>query len=110
MRVARRAARRKPNDTGPRVQGAPGIRKELLAASSGAGEIQDAGGSPDCDVCKHHHPFLVPPDLVSAIRNRRVLVFAGAGISTESRTAYPATLSETLADDLGQEAGGTSFP
>ena len=110
MRVAKRPARNEPGDMGPRAQRAPGNRKARVAEPSGAVDIEDAGGSPDCDVCKHHHPFLVPPELVSAIRKRRVLVFAGAGISTESHTAYPATLSETLADDLGLEARGRSFP
>lgn len=52
-----------------------------------------------CDICKDYHDFVFPNDLFESIVNHEVVIFAGAGISTESSKIFPSTLYEdTLAE------------
>lgn len=58
---------------------------------------------PNCEVCKTHHPFDLPAQLVEATKNGEVVIFAGAGISTETNTVFKSTLYEDVRSELNIE-------
>lgn len=49
-----------------------------------------------CALCEAAVPFDLPDPVVEACLNERLLVFAGAGISTESRLVFPYTFYEDI--------------
>jgi hypothetical protein len=53
-----------------------------------------------CDICKDYHDFVFPNDLFEAIVNHEVVVFAGAGISTEGRNIFPSTLYQDILEEI----------
>lgn len=53
-----------------------------------------------CDICKDHHDFVFPDDLFDSIINHEVVVFAGAGISTEGRNVFPYTLYQDVLTEI----------
>lgn len=55
----------------------------------------------ECKLCKNNHEFNLPIDIIEAVQNRSLVVFAGAGVSTESRSVYNYTLYEEIRDLLG---------
>jgi hypothetical protein len=59
-------------------------------------------GHPQCGICKHHHEFELPKDVLDAAREHRLVVFAGAGIGTEASSVMPYTFYEDIALDLGK--------
>lgn len=63
-----------------------------------------------CELCKHSHAIEIPPDLVKDLLAGRVTVFAGAGISTESRTVLKRTFYEEILLDVGPIGLNSSFP
>ncbi|MEH7441922.1 SIR2 family protein [Bacillus sp. JJ1122] len=54
----------------------------------------------ECEFCKNNHNFNLPKDIIEAVQNRNLVVFAGAGVSTESRSVYKYTLYEEIRDLL----------
>jgi len=52
-----------------------------------------------CDICKNYHDFVFPDDLFESITNHEVVVFAGAGISTEGSNIFPSTLYEDILNE-----------
>ena len=54
-----------------------------------------------CDYCKDYHDFVFPDDLFESIVNHEVVVFAGAGISTEGRNIFPSTLYQDILAEIG---------
>ena len=73
-----------------------------------AGPATTGGTRSRCLICGNDIGFDLPEDLVRAGIRRQVVLFAGAGISTESPSAYPQTLYDRLAADLG--ATGRNLP
>lgn len=55
---------------------------------------------PGCERCKLKRPFELPSEIVSACHAGNLVVFAGAGVSTESRGVYPSTFHEWIKDEL----------
>lgn len=53
-----------------------------------------------CDICKNYHDFVFPDDLFESIVNHEVVVFAGAGISTEGRNVFPWTLYQDILEEI----------
>jgi len=53
-----------------------------------------------CEICKNHHDFILPADLFEALINHELVLFAGAGISTESRNVFPVTLYEDILSEI----------
>lgn len=53
-----------------------------------------------CDICKDYHDFVFPEDLFDAITNHEVVIFAGAGISTEAGKVFPSTLYEDILAEI----------
>ena len=65
--------------------------------------------NPNCELCKHNRPFEIPRDLYNALKQGKLVIFAGAGISTESANVFPYSLYDDLCDNLGIEAKGTEL-
>lgn len=72
----------------------------------------DSHPGPECEcaICKNEHAFEMPRDLVDACADNRLVIFAGAGVSTESRSVLQDTFYETIASKLGDGATNGSFP
>lgn len=62
-------------------------------------------------MCAGERPFEVPPQLADAFVDGNVVIFAGAGVSTEAPLVFPRTLYSEIAAELGIDAvDGPSFP
>ena len=53
-----------------------------------------------CELCRNNHSFEMPQDLYERFKDSAVVVFAGAGVSTETRAVYPYTLYQDVCADL----------
>jgi SIR2-like domain len=62
-----------------------------------------------CTHCGLDHDFELPEELARAAHMRQVVIFAGAGISTEVPTVFPQTVYERAAEMLQLDEPG-SFP
>lgn len=62
----------------------------------------------DCIVCRNNHNFTIDKVLLDEILNGKVVLFAGAGISTESKTVLKNTFYDQIVDEIGAAKG--SFP
>ena len=65
---------------------------------------------PGCDLCKNNLPFEVPASLLDAFIAGKVVVFAGAGVSTESRYVSSSNMYEDLSRELKVQDKNLSFP
>lgn len=54
----------------------------------------------NCFICQDKQPFELPEDLYQSFLNCLVVIFAGAGISTENRAVFPYTLYEDVCEEL----------
>jgi len=63
-----------------------------------------------CAVCGTHFAIGIPVELVEAAKNRDLVVFAGAGISTEKPRLFPETFYEEIEAGLRDEPSGLPFP
>jgi NAD-dependent SIR2 family protein deacetylase len=54
-------------------------------------------------ICKSHHPFSMPEEIIEAVIQGKLVIFAGAGISTENRNVFRYSLYKDILDDLGIE-------
>lgn len=64
-----------------------------------------------CVVCAGKRAVDMPEQLVTAFLDGDLVIFAGAGVSTETRQVFPYTLYEDIAGRLGVDrAGLTPFP
>jgi NAD-dependent SIR2 family protein deacetylase len=63
-----------------------------------------------CELCKNEKDIHIPADLVAELLEGNVTVFAGAGISTESRTVLKQTFYEEILSEVGPKGSGMSFP
>ena len=43
----------------------------------------------DCELCKNNIPFIMPTEIIEAVKKQELVIFCGAGISTESKTVLP---------------------
>lgn len=57
----------------------------------------------ECANCRLDFDFDMPPELVQAAHGRDVVIFAGAGISTEVPPAYPVTIMARAAERIGRD-------
>jgi len=64
----------------------------------------------DCVVCQNNHEFENHPDLISDFETGRVTIFAGSGISTESRNVLKFTLYDDVAAVLNLASSPPSSP
>lgn len=63
----------------------------------------------ECVHCRLDYEFEMPEGLVDAAHGKQVVIFAGAGISTEVPSVFPATILEIAARRIGVE-NPDSFP
>ena len=54
----------------------------------------------NCAFCRNFHEFSIPDHLIEQLKERKVVVFAGAGVSTEARTVFPFTFYDEIHGDL----------
>lgn len=57
----------------------------------------------ECDICKNHIDFNMPEEIVDAVLNRNLVLFCGAGISTESKLVYPYTIYMEVLKEIEKE-------
>jgi NAD-dependent SIR2 family protein deacetylase len=55
---------------------------------------------PECERCKLNIPFELPSEIVSAHNSGNLVIFAGAGVSTESIGVYPGSFCEWIRNEL----------
>ena len=53
----------------------------------------------DCDICKHFHDFDFDHDLIKKFLDGDVAIFAGAGVSTESKRVLTYTFYDEVAGE-----------
>jgi hypothetical protein len=54
-----------------------------------------------CIVCRDEQEFEIPDHLMKQVTSRNAVIFAGAGVSTETRTVFPWTFYEEIHDAIG---------
>jgi hypothetical protein len=64
----------------------------------------------DCVVCRNNHEFANHPDLLTDFATGKVTIFAGAGISTESRNVLKYTFYDDVAAELNLGSSPPAFP
>lgn len=65
----------------------------------------------ECDVCKNELDFKIPNEIIEALLNDNLILFAGAGISTENDFIFKETLYQDIKFELElDEAVDISFP
>jgi len=55
----------------------------------------------ECQDCKKRISFELPDELVTACEHGKLVIFAGAGISTEGRDLFPFSLYDDVKEELG---------
>src|ERR1700730_4575888 len=64
-----------------------------------------------CDVCRDNRPFDLPSGLYEDFLKSKVVLFVGAGVSTESHRVFPYKLYDDIREQLKLEGeGALSFP
>src|SRR5258706_2358434 len=64
-----------------------------------------------CIFCKNNLDFELPGDLLADLKDGNIVLFAGAGISTESNYVYPESFYETIKAELNTSEGeDIAFP
>lgn len=64
-----------------------------------------------CEFCRHRQDFELPDHLLDQLSKDNVVVFAGAGVSTESRAVFPWTFYDKIHGELKlSEKEKPSFP
>lgn len=63
-----------------------------------------------CELCKNAHGIDINSDLVTDLLAGNVTIFAGAGISTESRLVLKNTFYEQILQEVGAKRANLAFP
>jgi hypothetical protein len=71
--------------------------------------MADEQRTSDCHVGRHEIPFTFPDDLLADLLEGKATIFAGAGISTESRSVLKRTFYDDVADELGNPSPPLTF-
>lgn len=64
----------------------------------------------DCEICRLKRQFVLPKEILTAVVKKQLVIFAGAGVSTEGRKVFPTTLYEEIKNDLGIQDSAINFP
>lgn len=65
----------------------------------------------ECEICKNRLPFEMPMEIVDAVTKGQLVLFAGAGISTENNRIFKETLYQDIANELKIDLNsGVPFP
>lgn len=54
----------------------------------------------ECVYCKNMKDFEMPKEIIEAVKNENLIIFAGAGVSTESKNVFNFTLYEDILNEL----------
>lgn len=64
-----------------------------------------------CVMCRDHHEFVIPDHLMKQLARRNVVIFAGAGVSTETTNVFPWTFYDEIHQTLRlSERDKPAFP
>lgn len=63
----------------------------------------------ECAICKNNKPFDMPKDIVDAAVKGNLVLFCGAGISTEGKTVLPYSFYSSIQEELGEKDKTLSF-
>src|ERR1051326_6856064 len=58
----------------------------------------------NCEHCRNRLEFQLPDHLLDQVTTGNAVIFAGAGVSTESNSVFPWTLYDEVHEDLGLAA------
>lgn len=72
----------------------------------------DSAGQQNCDcvICKEQTGFKLSSDLLDDLFAKKLTIFAGAGVSTESRNVLNFTLYDSIANEVNAAGLNLSFP
>src|SRR5699024_1743691 len=60
----------------------------------------ESNGICDCAVCKNNHRFNMPDEIIEAAKKEELIIFCGAGISTESKNVLPTSFYMEILNEL----------
>ena len=63
----------------------------------------------ECEICKNNKPFELPDEIIEATIKGELVLFCGAGISTEGKNVMPFTFYSSIQEELGIEDDSISF-
>ena len=63
----------------------------------------------ECAICKNNKPFNMPKEIVEAAIKGDLVLFCGAGISTEGKNVLPYSFYESIKAELGETNENKSF-
>lgn len=63
----------------------------------------------ECTICKNNKPFDLPKEIINATINGELVLFCGAGISTEGKNVLPFSFYKSIKDELGIVDDSISF-
>lgn len=64
----------------------------------------------ECAICKNNKPFTLPKEIIDAVLNGELVLFCGAGTSTESKNVLSFSLYTSIKDELNIKDEDISFP
>jgi hypothetical protein len=67
-------------------------------------------GNPGCEICGPALPFELPSHLVDELTKGRLVIFAGAGVSTEGHKVFPCSFYDKICETIGDQDSTLSFP
>ena len=63
----------------------------------------------ECAICKNNKPFELPDEIIEAAIKGELVLFCGAGISTEGKNVLPFSFYSSIQEELGVEDNSISF-
>ena len=63
----------------------------------------------ECSMCKSNKPFELPIEIIEAAQKNELVLFCGAGISTEGKQVLPFSLYDLIKNELNAEDEDISF-
>lgn len=63
----------------------------------------------ECSICKNNKPFELPDEILDAAIKGDLVLFCGAGISTEGKNVLPFSFYSSIQEELGVEDSSISF-
>ena len=54
----------------------------------------------ECAICKEQKPFVMPKEILDAAKNGELVLFCGAGISTENKSVLPFSFYKEIQEEL----------
>jgi NAD-dependent SIR2 family protein deacetylase len=81
--------------------------KQLTLVKEGTEHDDENCRVPGCEGCKLRKPFELPSEIISACEKAELVIFAGAGVSTESPAVFPSTFCQMIQDKLKLSDKGT---